>query len=357
MLTVPNVMCTSCVDVVVTCGLVAMLRASYMEQNVRSSSLYRKYNEDVPLYLHNRPRRLIDDMRKKMRCVQADEVAGVRIQSPGVFQVPARGSRPPHEVIFGSETVCCSCSCQSFQRTQLLCIHFCAVFRAVPSWTFDHVSPIYTQSPLLTLDEGILAAGMSTTRTMDAVPSSPAVTTVNTEKLLKSERQKARTLLRDMFEMTFRVDDVTVLRRLVDSLQPVHHEMSECASPASSTRQPARTDSCKRKLQFKRYMLPACKKREVMSAGQVNRSSGRVNNEVMSAGQVTRSSGQVNQVTVSGGQVNISGGQVDHGVMSSGQVDHGVMSTGQVNVVEVHVIEGNDVEEEVTTASGPTFTV
>lgn len=264
-----------------------------MELNVRSSSLYRRYSDDVPLYLRNRPRRIIDDMRKKMRSLQAFEVAGVRLKSPaGVFLVPARGSgRPPHEVVFGSETTCCSCSCQSFQRTQLLCIHFCAVFRALPDWTFNHVSPIYTQSPLLTLDEDILRSGVLSAPTPDEPTTVPSP---SLDRLMKAERQKARTLLRGMFEMTYRVDDVSMLQRLVHGLEPLHRDMSaQCSS--------SQTDSGsknKRQLQFKRYMLappPPSKKQRVMGSGQVN-------------------------------------------------------------VVEVHVIDSCDVEDEVT-ASGPTYTV
>ena len=77
---------------------------SYMEMNVRC--LYRLYNVDVPVFLRNRPRRLIDDWRKKMRAVQPSEVAGVRLKSHrhgGIFLVPARGtSKPDHEVCYTS---------------------------------------------------------------------------------------------------------------------------------------------------------------------------------------------------------------------------------------------------------------
>jgi len=79
-----------------------------MEQNVRSSSLYRLYNDDVPVFLRNRPRRLIDDWRKKMRAVQPHEIDGVRVRDPssGVFLVPARGAgRPDHEVVLLSRRI------------------------------------------------------------------------------------------------------------------------------------------------------------------------------------------------------------------------------------------------------------
>jgi len=253
-----------------------------MELNVRSSSLYRKYNDDVPLYLRNRPRRVVDDVRKKMRAVQSDDVTGVCAKAPGVFLVPARGGRPPHvhEVVFGSDSSLCSCTCQSFQRTQMLCTHFFAVFQALPNWTFDHVSPIYTQSPLLMLDEDILttvAASSTVTAAADGTslskPSTSMSPPVNNEKLLKSERQRARSLLQDMFEMTYRVDDINLIRKLVQCVQPVHREMSDCAVPDTQTPPDSAIGrSGKRKLQFKRSMLPASKKQPVMlsDGGHVN---------------------------------------------------------------------------------------
>ena len=264
---------------------------------MRSSSLYRKYNDDVPQYLRNRPRRLIDDMRKKMISLESGLISGVHMKSDGLFLVSARGSRPPHEVVFGSESTFCSCTCQSFQRTQLLCTHFCAVFRALPDWSFNRVSRLYTESPLLTLDEDILHAGDSSLQNSVMVSPESKLASRSPVKMLKSEQQKARLLLRNVYEMTYRVSDVTVLRKIVEHLEPIHKEMSECLSTPSVSTDSALTqvDSSrqKRELQFERNMRP--RKRRASD------------------------------------------------------------KTGQVNVVEVHLIDGSDMGD--VTASGPTFTV
>jgi len=243
----------------------------YMELNVRSSSLYRKYNEDVPQYLRNRPRCLIDDMRKKMISVETSVIASVEMKSDGVFLVAARGGRPPHEVVFGDQYTCCSCTCQSFQRTQLLCVHFCAVFRTFPDWTFERVSPLYTQSPLLTLDEDILQAGASSVPpTSNSTASETNLASPSRLKLLKSEKQKSRELLRSVFEMTYSLSDVALLQNLVQRLEPIHKEMLEhlsahgvtveSTSKGSSLVDADSSSKQKRKLQFKRYMLPQKKK-------------------------------------------------------------------------------------------------
>jgi len=270
---------------------------------MRSSSLYRKYNEDVPQYLRNRPRRLIDDMRKKMMSLEASVVAGVQMKSDGVFLVPARGTRPYHEVVFGDASTCCSCTCLSFQRTQLLCTHFCAVFRALPEWSFERVSPVYTQCPLLVLDEDMLHIGTSSSSQQTNIAASvPKLTSPDIAKVLKSERQKARLLLRNLFEITYKVNDVNMLQKIVKRLEPIHKELSDCLSTQLLTRDPTATDSTlpqtdngnrKHKLEFKRSMLPEKKRAPETSP--------------------------------------------------------------QVNVLEVHVIDGSKMDE--MTASGPTFTV
>ena len=247
----------------------------YFEMNVRSSSLYRKYNDDVPQYLRNRPRRLIDDMRKKMMSLEPLVAAGVRMKSHGVFLVPARGARPSHEVVFGDKSTFCSCTCQSFERTQLLCTHFCAVFRAFPDWSFERVSPLYTESPLLKLDEDILQAGTISPLTSSTISSQPKLVGPNR---LKADKQKARSLLRNVFELTYKISDVTVLQNLVQSLEPIQKKMSESVSTQIATHESASTGSTllptdssvrKRKLEFKRYMLPQ-KKRTSEESPQVN---------------------------------------------------------------------------------------
>ena len=205
-------------------------------------------------------------------------------------------------MVFGSETQCPSCTCQSFQRTQLLCIHFCAVLRrALPAWTFDRVSPIYTQSPLLLLDEDLLTTP-ATAATTPGVSPAPG----RGESAVKVERQKARSLLRGVFEMASRVDDVDVLRRLTQCLQPVHAEMSSVTQRAGS-------GGVKRKLPL-RSLVPA-------SSGK-----RRIATSVVTTGQAASTSGPAN------------------------------ISASQV--MEVHIVDGCDVEEEVTaSASGPTFTI
>jgi len=244
---------------------------------VRSSSLYRKYNDDVPQYLRDRPRRLIDDLRKKMASVETSIIGGIQMKSDGVFIVPARGGRPAHEVVFGDESTCCSCTCMSFQRTQLLCIHFCAVFRAMPEWSFDRVSPIYTQSPLLTLDEDILQVGTSSLQTSEIVASERRMAIPNRLKLLKSEQEKARSLLQNMIELTYSINDVDMIQNLVQCLEPMHKDLSESLSPQPVTDEsvsdgatPHPMDSGKRKckIQFKRYVLPQ-KKRVLEYSPQV----------------------------------------------------------------------------------------
>jgi len=283
-------------------GLLLGYCCRYMQLNVRSLSLNRRYNDDVPQYLRNRPRRLIDDMRKKMVSLDSGAITGVHVKpdAAGVFLVSSRGSRPPHEVVFGDESTFCSCTCVSFQRTQLLCTHFCAVFRALPDWSFERVTPLYTQSPLLTLDEDILQSGASSLQdSVSVVPEEPKLASPVGPKLLKSEKQKARLLLRNVYEMTSRVSDVNVLQNLVSCLEPIHKEMSESVSP---TRDSVSTDAAQNEADGSGHK----RKTEVQKCWMLRKR------------QASESS-------------------------------------GPTSVVEVHVIDGSAMGD--VTTSGPTFTV
>lgn len=220
----------------------------------------------------------------------------------GVFLVSSRGGRPPHEVVFGDESTFCSCTCQSFQRTQLLCTHFCAVFRALPNdWTFEHITPLYTQSPLLTLDEDILQSGLQASFSQQNSVSPPddelpiLSSPVAGPKLLKSERQKARSLLRKVYEMASSVSDVELLRNIVTCLEPIQKEMSELVSKDSAQAETADSSGRKRKVEVAEKCWTLQKK-------QIYSDDGR-----------------------------------------------------QMRVVEIHVIDGSAMGN--VTASGPTFTV
>jgi len=230
---------------------------SYVDLNVRSSILYRRYNDDVPVYLRNRPRRLIDDMRKKIASVDNAILSEIQIKSnDGIFLVPASSGQPPFEVSFGSESACCSCSCVSFQRTRLLCKHFCSIFAAVPEWTFEKVSPMYTNNPVLLLDEEVLARQVDLTsgpacnvgrmdfagnlgETSAVLEGSSEVACKRTFRVvseagrsrfqLKNERSSARRILKKLLDLTYSVNDASAINSMRRQLETIHRTMKEAA--------------------------------------------------------------------------------------------------------------------------------
>lgn len=217
-------------------------------------------------------------MRKKMMSVDMAAAAGIQVKSDdGVFLVPASGGngRPPFEVSFGSESSCCSCTCVSFQRTRLLCKHFCTVFESVPGWTFDKISPMYANNPILLLDEEVLArevhpGGLDAAVIPDSVVA-PAVlaaglpdvdrvksnlatgkTCVPSKYQLRTERLSARRLLKKLFNLTYTIADASALNAMRRQLEDIHSGLASVPTVdgpvASATLRAPSSVATKRKL-------------------------------------------------------------------------------------------------------------
>ena len=121
-------------------------------------SLYKKYNEDVPQYLWNRPKQVVSHCRLSITNAEDIPLKDVAMPSEGKFSIRKRNEKGNYELTFGDSEVPPACQCHSWLRTRLPCKHFFAVFRHYPNWQWDQLSPSYINGPRLTLDEAIITA-------------------------------------------------------------------------------------------------------------------------------------------------------------------------------------------------------
>lgn len=101
----------------------------YISLNVQYSSGYRTYNKDVPDFLQNRPRFVVEHVMKRWQDIW-HEHGNVQTKEEGKFLVQSTTS-PGHwyTVNFGDESSHPSCDCLDWNKSKLLCKHFCAVFQ------------------------------------------------------------------------------------------------------------------------------------------------------------------------------------------------------------------------------------
>ena len=131
----------------------------YVEKNVRFSSLYRKYNQNIPQFLVNRPRHLV------VHCMERWEVAKNIPKShitiiddvTGEFKVKSQLEQTVrYNLQFGDPSSMPKCECPDWLQTFLPCKHFLAIFHHLPAWQWDSLPTSYRESSLLLLDDDVM---------------------------------------------------------------------------------------------------------------------------------------------------------------------------------------------------------
>ena len=126
------------------------LRQKYLFANFEQSSCNRTYKNNIPDYLHNRPRNVILhclDRKATSSKYSTEDVEDID-NSSGVFNI--KSGENSYTVDFQRP----SCTCPDWTQTQYPCKHFFAVFRLRhPQWTWNSLPDSYLTSPRLSLDK------------------------------------------------------------------------------------------------------------------------------------------------------------------------------------------------------------
>lgn len=163
--------------------------ARYIEKNACRHSLYKKYNNDVPRYLWNRPKQVVTHCRASITKAEDIPREDVTMASERKFFIKSQTEKGHYELTFGDNPEPPVYQCLSWQRSRLPCKHFFAVFRYYPNWQWDQLSPSYINGPRLTLDEVIISTPGLDNATAQVIPSSKEMTSVEELHTIDSERE------------------------------------------------------------------------------------------------------------------------------------------------------------------------
>ena len=130
----------------------------YVETNVQFSSGFKKYQNEIPSYLWNRPRIVVEDILNKMKQVWPAMIESVQLMPtvPETTFLIRGDSRHGTEmkaycVDFGTRENFLRCSCPWFWRSRSLCKHLFAVIDSGYR-EFEDLTPLYRNHPLDTID-------------------------------------------------------------------------------------------------------------------------------------------------------------------------------------------------------------
>ena len=162
------------------------LYEKHIDLNVRYTSSYKGYNRNIPSYMHERPKWIVDDMIEKLPKIQEEvkyaQITKIKNNIQNNSSITSAGSKDKcqvdtcqtydvqslsawtseketYRVDFGSNDRFCSCTCLSFRRKRVLCKHFFLVIENGYR-SFTDVSQMYRNHPFIILDEE-LSQGMN----------------------------------------------------------------------------------------------------------------------------------------------------------------------------------------------------
>ena len=107
----------------------------HVSLNVKFSSGYKTYAENIPSYLQNRPRPLVTFLLERPQRVSILMTDFVREQTDGSFEVCSddpgtNDTKLKYNVSFGDYETFCSCLCRDLRRKRLLCKYFFTIIES-----------------------------------------------------------------------------------------------------------------------------------------------------------------------------------------------------------------------------------
>ena len=117
--------------------------------------MYRKYDTNVPAFLHNRPKSVVQHIMKRASCpmyASSTKKCGARL-----FTVTSDSSGEKYQVWLGSKTQLPSCQCIDYRINRLPCKHICLVVNQ-PGIGWESLGQSFDEHPLFRLDPVIVAS-------------------------------------------------------------------------------------------------------------------------------------------------------------------------------------------------------
>lgn len=115
---------------------------------MRCSGNFGKYSDQEPNFLHDRPRDVVKYIMNNL--TEPDPRSAKRVKQVGEGEFMVDGKI---RVQFGDDERFPHCDCSEWRHSRLPCRHFCLTFSCLPGWSWDKLSSLYRESPLLNLDD------------------------------------------------------------------------------------------------------------------------------------------------------------------------------------------------------------
>ena len=129
----------------------------YVEANIRRSSEYRKYNTDLPKWLHNKPKYFTKHCIEKINLakdIKQEIVNYVENIEGQYFLVKTLSIGKCYNVNLGNENIFPRCECDAWKRSLLPCKYMVSVFEYFPEFGWESL-PVNDVDTLHALEDQV----------------------------------------------------------------------------------------------------------------------------------------------------------------------------------------------------------
>nr|XP_047139929.1 uncharacterized protein LOC124815340 [Hydra vulgaris] len=124
------------------------------ESNFKMNCQYRRYSNNIPEYLHNRPHHFVKHCLQKIDLANKTDLDVVLLNDHGLFKANSFSDKNKNYIVyFGDKDTMPKCTCVAWSQSAYLCKHFFLIFRKYPqAWSWQSLSFLYRESPFLNID-------------------------------------------------------------------------------------------------------------------------------------------------------------------------------------------------------------
>jgi len=204
--------------------------------NVHFWDEYRKYNSDLPVFLHNRPRDFVHHVSARWTSAQDIPACNIVQVDECNFRVTSVDSRSMYNLSFGSNSNLSMpyCECYDWNKFHWPCKHFCAIFQHVTTHGWNSLAADYRDSPFFCLDSDLIHSRTSMTtaspapvaENADGDQSADTETGAgNNEEPNHAVRRSVSGCAKDCREILREIQDLTYLSTDASSLTVLYEQL------------------------------------------------------------------------------------------------------------------------------------
>ena len=205
--------------------------------NVRFSNEYRKYNADLPAFLHNRPRDHVLHVSTRWTSGQDIPYGNIVQLNELTFLVCSADSHNTYRVSFGCNADMPYCECFDWQKYHWPCKHFCAIFLHFPTCGWNSlVSDYRDRLPYFSLDSDLflhpagipselLATVSEQVECVNSDDTPSAATQEDNDQTTAGRTRSVSACAKDCCESLCELTDLTYLCSDAQSLAVLHEQL------------------------------------------------------------------------------------------------------------------------------------